>query len=55
MDQREKTDRKINPGSVRVGFEVENVALGQDFPRVLRIFPVNLIPPLLHYTDKRKK
>ena len=31
MDQREKTDRKNNPGSIPVGFVVDNVALGQVF------------------------
>jgi hypothetical protein len=25
------------------------------FPRVLRFSPVNLIPPVLHYLEKRKK
>ena len=56
MDQRGKTpDRqKKNPGSVHVRFVVDKVALGQVFPRVLRFFPVNFIPPVLHYTEKRK-
>jgi hypothetical protein len=36
------------PGSVRVGFVVEKVALGQDFLRVLRFSPVNFIPLVLH-------
>ena len=51
MDQREKTpDRqKKNPGSVYVGCMVDKVALGQVFPRVLGFFPVNFIPPVLHY------
>jgi hypothetical protein len=35
------------PGSVRVGFVVDKVALGQIFLRVLRVFPVNIIPPWL--------
>jgi hypothetical protein len=34
---------------------VDKVALGQVFPRVLQVFPVNFIPPVLHYTEKRKK
>jgi hypothetical protein len=37
-----------------VGFVVDKVALGQVFPRVLRFSPVNLIPPVLHYLEKRK-
>jgi hypothetical protein len=36
------------PASVHVGFVVDKVALGQVFLRVLRIFPVNFIPPVLH-------
>jgi hypothetical protein len=39
---------KKNPGSVHVRFEVDNVALGQVFLRVLRFYPVNFIPPMLH-------
>jgi hypothetical protein len=38
-----------------VGFVVDNVALGQVFPRVLRFSPVNIIPPVLHYLEERKK
>jgi hypothetical protein len=38
-----------------VGFVVDKVALGQVFLRVLRFSPVNFIPPLLHYKEKRKK
>jgi hypothetical protein len=39
-----------------VGFVVDKVALEQVFsPRVLRFSPVNLIPPVLYYTEKRKK
>jgi hypothetical protein len=41
--------------SVDVGFVVDKVTLGQVFPRVLRFSPVSLIPPVLHYTEKRKK
>ena len=40
---------------VNVGFVVDKVALGQVFPRVLQVFPVSFIPPVLHYTEKRKK
>jgi hypothetical protein len=45
----------IDPGSVNVGFVVDKVALGQVFPLVLRFYPVSFIPPVLHYTEKRKK
>jgi hypothetical protein len=38
-----------------VGFVVDKVALGQVSPQVLLFFPVNLIPPVLNYTEKRKK
>jgi hypothetical protein len=31
------------------------VALGQVFPLVLRFSAVSFIPPVLHYTEKRKK
>jgi hypothetical protein len=44
----------FDPGSVRVGFVVDKVALGQVFPRVLRFSPVNFIPPVLHYYEKDK-
>jgi hypothetical protein len=40
---------------VRSGFVVDKVALGEDFPRVLRFSPVNFIPPVLNYTEKQKK
>jgi hypothetical protein len=45
----------FDPGLVHVGFVVEKVALGQVFPRVLRFSPVNFIPPVLHYLEKRKQ
>jgi hypothetical protein len=45
----------FDPGSVYVGFVVDQLALGQVFPRVLRFFPVSFIPPVLHYKEKRKK
>jgi hypothetical protein len=35
------------PGSIHVGFMVDKVALGQDFLLVLRVSPVNIIPPSL--------
>jgi hypothetical protein len=35
-------------GSVHLGFVVDNVALGQVFRRVLRYFPVSIIPPRLY-------
>jgi hypothetical protein len=38
-----------------VDFVVDRVALGQVFPRVLRVSPVNFIPLVLHYTEKRGK
>jgi hypothetical protein len=38
-----------------MGFVVDKMALGQVFPRVLRFSPVNFIPPVLHYKEKRKK
>jgi hypothetical protein len=48
-------EARFDFGSVHVGFVVDKVALGQVFPRVLRCSPVSLIPPVLHYTEKRKK
>jgi hypothetical protein len=45
----------FDPGSVHVGFVVNKVVLEQDFPRVLWFSPVNFIPPLLYYKEKRKK
>jgi hypothetical protein len=44
----------FDPGSVRVGFVVGKVALGQFFPQVLRFSPVNFIPPVLHYMGKQR-
>jgi hypothetical protein len=38
-----------------VGFVLDKVALEQVFPLVLRVSPVNFIPPVLHYKEKRKK
>jgi hypothetical protein len=46
---------RFDPGLVHVGFVVDKVALGQVFSRVLRASPVSLIPPVLHYKEKRKK
>jgi hypothetical protein len=45
----------FDPGSVHVGFVVDKMALGQVYLRVLRFSPVNFIPPVLHYSDKRKE
>jgi hypothetical protein len=44
----------FDPGSIHVGFVVDKVALGQVFPRVIRFSPVNFIPPVLYYKEKRK-
>jgi hypothetical protein len=33
------------PGSIHMGFVVDKVALGQVFIRILRFFPVYIIPP----------
>jgi hypothetical protein len=38
---------EFDPGSVHMGFVVDKMALGQVFPRVLRFYPVNFIPPVL--------
>jgi hypothetical protein len=43
---------KFDPVSGRVGFVVDEVALGQDFFRVFRFSHVSFIPPVLHYTEK---
>jgi hypothetical protein len=40
--------RVLSRVSVRVGFVVDKVSLGQVFLRVLRFSPVNFIPPVLH-------
>jgi hypothetical protein len=45
----------FDPGSVDVGFVVDKVALGQVFPPLPRFSPVNFIPQVLYYTEKRKK
>jgi hypothetical protein len=34
------------------GIAVDKVTLGQVSPRVLRVSPVNFIPPVLHYLEK---
>jgi hypothetical protein len=39
----------FDPGSVHVGFVMDKVALGQVFLRILRVSPINFIPPVLHY------
>jgi hypothetical protein len=38
-----------------VGFVVDKVGTGTGLSRVLRFSPVNFIPPVLHYLEKRKK
>jgi hypothetical protein len=45
---------EFNPGSARVGFVVEKVALGQVFSCVLRFYTVSFIPSVLHYLEKDK-
>jgi hypothetical protein len=45
----------FDPGSVRVGFVVDKVALEQVLSRVIRFSPANFIPPVLHYLEKLKK
>jgi hypothetical protein len=45
----------FQPGSVHVGFVVGKLALRQVFLRVLGFSPVNCIPPVLHYMERRKK
>jgi hypothetical protein len=42
-------------GLLHVGFVVKKVAVGQDFSRALRFYPVNFIPLVLHYTENGKK
>jgi hypothetical protein len=44
----------FDPGLVPVGFVLDKVALEKVFPRVLRIFRVSFIPPVLHDTEKLK-
>jgi hypothetical protein len=44
----EAVRRRLNPRSVRVGFVVYKVALGQYFLRVLRTYPVNIIQSIFH-------
>jgi hypothetical protein len=44
----------FDPGSVHVGFVVDKGALGQVFLQVLWFSAVNFIPPVFHYTEKRK-
>jgi hypothetical protein len=38
-----------------VGFVVDKLALGHVFSRALLFSPVNFIPPMLHYMEKRVK
>jgi hypothetical protein len=46
------SEARVRSRSVHAGFVVDKVALGQVFPRGLQFFPVNVIPPVLHYTEK---
>jgi hypothetical protein len=43
----ETRDAGSLPGSVRVGFVMDKVALGQVSHQVLRFYPVSIIPPWL--------
>jgi hypothetical protein len=45
----------FDPGSVNVGFVVDEVALGQVFLGVLRFSPVNFIPPVIIIRKNEKK
>jgi hypothetical protein len=45
----------FDAGSVNVGFVVDIVTREQVFARVPGFSPVSFIPPVLHYTEKRKK
>jgi hypothetical protein len=42
----------FDPKLVHVGFVVDKVALRQVFSRIIRFFPVNFIPSVLHYLEK---
>ena len=48
-------EARVRTLSVYLGYVVDNVALGQVFPGVLRFSLVNYIPPVLHYMEKLKK
>ena len=48
-------EARVRSRVIHVGFVVDKVALRQVFPRVLGFSPVNFIPPVLIYTEKRKK
>jgi hypothetical protein len=43
----------FEPGSIYVEFVVDKMALGQAFFRVLRYYPVNIIPPWLYMLKYR--
>jgi hypothetical protein len=45
----------FDPESVHVAFVMHGVALGQVLPRLFWFSPVSFIPPVLHYTETRKK
>ena len=48
---RQKKKSRVN----HVGFVMDKVELGQVFFRVLRLYPVKFIPPVLRYKEKLKK
>lgn len=39
----------FDPRPVRVGFTIGEVELKQGFLRTLRVLPLNIIPPMLHF------
>jgi hypothetical protein len=41
------TKDRVRPGSIRVGFAVDRVAMGQVFFPSFSVFSVNIIPPWL--------
>jgi hypothetical protein len=45
------TEARVSPCGIYGGQSVT----GTGFPRVIRFSPVNFIPPVLHYKEKRKK
>jgi hypothetical protein len=47
-------EARFDTGLVHLEFVVDKVALGQVFSPVFRFSPVNFIPPLLHYSIKKK-
>jgi hypothetical protein len=56
MDQREKPrNKKKIPGQSTWNLWWTKWHWDRFFPRVLRFYPANFIPPVLHYLEKRKK